>query len=1191
MPFYSDLITQEGEFTYSVNIQFDMETDHKLLRFIPNEATTALLKEYFLDITRLTPEHHARIMYGSYGTGKSHLLTVLSMLLSKSFTDGLAFASFIERLRRIDSALASDIESFERDNSRKPFLVVPIAFDFADFDRCIYFSLKRKLESLHISVEFKTFYDQAAQLIAQWRSTEQSEERLKEACRNVGIKLASLEKMLSRYDKQAEGRFQRLFSEMTYGVPFIYEVSNLADAINQANDAISENYSGIIFVFDEFGSYIEDNIKNVKVKSVQDLAEICDHTNGNNHIILVSHKEISQYTQRLGKSISAEWKKVEGRYKATSIADKEDQVLSLVGNVISKNPGLWQAYRDRFSSELMSIYSDAAEFHGFLVDVSNQENPFEAGFPIHPIALYALDKLSKKVAQNERTFFTYLASKEANSLYSFLADHNLEEFHFVGIDDIYDYFEPNITAVQSDSSFEWYKNLQRALAKNNSVDNANSPECRILKAIATIGIINDSSTLTADKETILKVIDLPKETIASSLSELCAKKIIKFSGAYNRYEFFEASIFDIEELISEGSRQIDEKAIVSTLNESFLDYVLYPYRYNREYKINRLFIPTYCLPDELLKKAFVNRFGEYYDGILAILLTDDDAEVSAIIERSSALERTIIIVHQETAELKDAVKRYIAIQYLGSTKEKYVSQDPAFENELQYYEFEVSATIREILAEWKQDFSDTIVVSEGETRSNARSMVDISNLASDILTRSYSRTLIVNNELINKNNISGSIMSAKRNVLNGILADNNPQNYYGVQYLSPDYIAIRSVLAKNGYIEFENENEAIVENALPSGDHPQTAIARYLNGYIRKAQSGQVEFVDIYSGLKKPPYGLRDGYLSLLFAHFLGQYKKSLIISSHGVEQELSPELFEEIVRRPHDYSFSIASWTKTQLDYFEALAHLFSDYINESSYNKNRIKAIYDAMLSHYKSITKYARTTEQNVSKEAAAYRKLMAQSTTNYSGFLLNSLDTIEKRLENRVDVINRIKKELENLPQNVARDIASQIQYSFGSASVPLGQMFKAKYDSEWKGKRQKSFDYYTNAFLEYVSNIDIQASDYQIISSLSKILSGLELEFWNDKHQSDLLERLSEIKAKLDSYHEGGALADAELKMTLSTSGGQEKSVIFSAVELSSLGKTVKNKINSTFGNYGLSISYDEKVQIILSILDDLLEGK
>ena len=155
--YYSDLVRQEGEYNYSANIQFDIENDHKLARFIPNETTVDLLREYFVDISRTKPTHHARILYGSYGTGKSHFLTVLSLLLSKTFTSGVAYRTFSDRVRSYDPRLAADIDTFVADEKSKPFLVVPIVFDFEDFDRCIYFSLKKKLEQIGKKVSFKTF--------------------------------------------------------------------------------------------------------------------------------------------------------------------------------------------------------------------------------------------------------------------------------------------------------------------------------------------------------------------------------------------------------------------------------------------------------------------------------------------------------------------------------------------------------------------------------------------------------------------------------------------------------------------------------------------------------------------------------------------------------------------------------------------------------------------------------------------------------------------------------------------------------------------------------------------------------------------------------------------------------------------------------------------------------------------------
>lgn len=117
------------------------------------------------------------------------------------------------------------------------------------------------------------------------------------------------------------------------------------------------------------------------------------------------------------------------------------------------------------------------------------------------------------------------------------------------------------------------------------------------------------------------------------------------------------------------------------------------------------------------------------------------------------------------------------------------------------------------------------------------------------------------------------------------------------------------------------------------------------------------------------------------------------------------------------------------------------------------------------------------------------------------------------------------------------------------------------------------------------------SDFQVIGKLSKALTGLELSYWNDSHYDELIKRLTEIKEKLDSYKGKDALNGSETRMILQAASGEEKSVVFDRNELNNLSKTVKNKILSTFGNYGLSITYDDKVQIVLSVLEDLLEGK
>lgn len=1183
---YSDLIKVEREFNYSINIQFDMENDRQLLRFIPNSTTIQLFKEFFIDITKDNPVNHSRILYGSYGTGKSHFLTVLSILLEKRFVNSIAYQRFLQRIKAQDEGLAYDIDSYVSNHERKPLLTVPIVFDFEDFNRCIYFSLRKRLEQIGKRVSFRTFFDQALGLIEQWNSKEESRRSLERACDRLDLKVDDVVGMLEHLDSNSETVFQAIFSDMTYGVKYIYEATNVSDAIRQANNEIADNYSGIVFIFDEFGRYIEDNLKQIKVKSVQDLAEFCDHGDGDNHIILVSHKEISQYTQRVSRSIANEWKKVEGRFKATPINDKQDQCLSLIKSILAKDDGTWDSFKKKFRCQLDSIAADTVDFQEILTDSYIDDNPIEAGYPLHPISLFVLDRLSKKVAQNERTFFTYLASQDEHSLYSFLGSHDLEEFSFVGLDDIFDYFEESIKSVQSDESFDWYKKLQSALSKIRMSPDSRSPMVRILKAIAVIGIVNASSILSPNKKSLVSAIDCPKEDLLNAIDALSEKRVIKYSRVYDRFDFFDASSFDVENMVEEGTRSIRDDVVVQILNDEFLNFALYPYSYNREYCIKRVFVPYYATMPELEKKAFVTKLGKYYDGALIMLMADNNTTPEEIIAKSRAIPRAIIFVNSSTEELQKDVKKYSSICYLESQKSKYISMDPAFENELQYFKNELRASILSRINNWKAFKDDSAyIVSCGEEVA-VSAFSELSEIASRIMQKNFPNTLIVNNELINKNSISASITNAKKNAITNIVHGASEAEFYKTPYLSPDYISVRSVLFSNGFIQTEESHK---ENSRLDGSRPQLAVKERINDFIREAGEGIVECGELISTLKSPPFGLRNGYLSLLLAHFLAPYQKNLIVSSHSVEQEISADLFEEMVRRPNDYNFTIVRWEQGESDYLDLLESLYEKNINKATLVKNRLKAIYEGMLAHYKSIPKFARTTQQFVDDDVKSYRKLMEKPCSMYYHFLFGEIKNTWGGFDSAIEALKNIKASLERVAYSLAEQLSASLISTFELDTVSsIADALKQMYSSEWRAKRNKSFDYYTNAFLDFVAKIPSDDESYRLIVDLSRTITGLELQYWNDSHIDEFNRIIRQIKDKLDSYSIKEQLSENETMLTSKFSDGNARSFVFERSDLSPLGKSLKNKIESSISNYGLAITYEEKIQVLLSLLDDIM---
>lgn len=260
---YTSLVTKKRQYKYSANICFDMKDEEKLADFIPNITTTEIIREYLFGIINQNADMHSRILYGSYGTGKSHLLTVLSDLLGHLNTNGKGLKEFLKSISKYDKELAKEIQRFVTEE--KPYLVVPIYANFDAFDKCITFSLKKELERNNINVCFKSYFDDALILINKWKEGEESAKRLEEICKANEVKLDDLCKGLEVYDSSSEKNFALIFKAMTYGAEFVSEAGNLIDNITLANSLIQDDYRGIVFVFDEFGRYIEDAGENIRV--------------------------------------------------------------------------------------------------------------------------------------------------------------------------------------------------------------------------------------------------------------------------------------------------------------------------------------------------------------------------------------------------------------------------------------------------------------------------------------------------------------------------------------------------------------------------------------------------------------------------------------------------------------------------------------------------------------------------------------------------------------------------------------------------------------------------------------------------------------------------------------------------------------------------------------------------------------
>lgn len=1184
---YTKLVTKRGQYKYSVNICFDLRDEERIAGFIPNVTTTEIFREYLGGMIRGNSDIHSRILYGSYGTGKSHLLTVMGAILGHINLEGEGFKNFAKLIEKYDKELAADIRKFAKE--KKPYLVVPVYSDYDDFGKCISFSLKKELDRNNIQVTFKGFFDEALVLVKKWNAGKESSSRLEEVCKRQKKTVEDLINGLSAYDASYERIFNKIYSGMSYGAAFNSTAGNLIDNMNYANEAIKDKYRGIVLVFDEFGRYVEDYGEVLKVKSVQDLAEYCDHSDYNNHLILVSHKQLSMYTSTMKKSISDEWKKVEGRFKATSINIKYDQCLSLIGNIIPKNNTHWRPFKNHFEKNLNDLYSQAWDFKGFMLPPETDGgSAFEDGYPLHPITLFALDRLSKKVAQNERTFFTYLAGDEENTLFSQLKNYDKNEFHFVGLDAIYDYFELNIKSFKTDDSYAVYKKLQIALNKLGT--DKKGYQTKILKTIAVISIISDTDVLIADRDTLVCVVDGNQKDVAAAIDDLEKKKIIKYMRQYGYYDYFDSSIFDLEKMIEDKLPGINDEMVVRILNEKFADFALYPYRYNETYFINRVFIPAFATKGELTKKSFHNTLPKYYDGTVIFVL-DDQADEKEYAQMTGLPRRALLVVNGKSKAVEEEVKRYIALQYFYSKKDELAEDDPTVVNELALYLSEQVAIVDELIRKWRTLRDPGTFVMNNGILIGIASEKKLSDVLSDIMDAAFDKTPMINNDLLTKNNLTGAIRLARKKAIECIMGQDDI--YDGCPTLSPEFNILRAALSKTGIVANNTvrEENRVAKDAmyyLPDERHTVSGnpVMNAIQRKLRKTGSERLALSDLYEMLKAEPYGLRDGVIPVLLAYALRDYQ-NVSLYFHGNEHSYTEEELVKALSEPENYTLFICNWKEEESAYIEGLEKLFADYLPKGD-GLNRLEELFQAINTHYASITKSARTTEVYVSDLAKQYRDILNISYKDYNAFFFSVLPQLNADLHELVLQVGNIKEELESVEEKLYVRVLRVIKQVFDlDDSDDLMQYLQNLYREEWEGKSQKAFDYTTNNVLDLVSRAS-EMEESRFVLELAKATTGFELSYWADNKINGFEEILRDAVNKLNEYNPEDGLQQGEMKITIESAEGAPIITQFSNEKLSTTGKTMLKKMQNTLGDFGDSISYEEKISILTEIMRGII---
>ena len=437
----SKMISVASGFQYSVNIGFDLNNEDKLQNFIPTKSALELLEETLIS-TRPTSTDRARVLIGAYGKGKSHIMLMILSILQKK--DLQLFSKMLPKIQENPRLLQAIENYYESDNKILP---VVITGSNTSLSQAFLLALQRTLsENDMLDVMPETNYKAAATAIRRWQA--EFPETYGKFAELIDVSPETFVGQLEDYDSLAYEAFERIYPALTAGSVFNpFFGFDIIDLYESAVKGIrAKGYTGIYLVYDEFSKFLEANIANASVsdtKMLQDFAEKCNRSGEQEmHIMLISHKEISNYIDKLPKQKVDGWRGVSERFKHIHLNNNFSQTYEIIASVIQKND-TWATFCAKHEDQLRGIEQIYAR-HPLFTDL--RETGFAqvllGCFPLHPVSTFILPRLSEKVAQNERTLFTFLSAQGTSTLSAFLEGFNDDRFALITPDLIFDYFEP-----------------------------------------------------------------------------------------------------------------------------------------------------------------------------------------------------------------------------------------------------------------------------------------------------------------------------------------------------------------------------------------------------------------------------------------------------------------------------------------------------------------------------------------------------------------------------------------------------------------------------------------------------------------------------------------------------------------------------------------------------------------------------
>ena len=551
--------------------------------------------------------------------------------------------------------------------------------------------------------------------------------------------------------------------------------------------------------------------------------------------------------------------------------------------------------------------------------------------PLHPTVALLVGPLFRRLAQNERSLFAFLASGEPHSFLDIVGrsaegstdDSQLSllqvpeaevvrggKLPLYRLDHLYDY----LTGALGGALF--HEHVGRLWAETeaalSSVPSATPLAERLLKQVALLSFAGSLAGLPPSRGVLLAAADAPEADVDAALAALVEARAVTYQPFRQEYRVWQGSDFDLEAELAAAREEVPVRTpLADLLARTVPPAPVVARRHAYRTGTTRVFEVHYA--NETSWRPLLQEPSGRADGRIIYVLPEHEGEAEALTETLRATSEevgetgrlTLLAVPDGAAGLRETARELALLDWVRRHA-KALEGDSVARREVDEQRADLAAHLQQrlsmLLAAGDGGENPCLWIRGGEVfRIEGRR--GLQRTLSDLSDEVFSEAPEVWNELLNRRRPSSSAVRGQKLLIKAML-ERAGEARLGIEGHPAEYGMYASVLAATGmHREVEPGKWAFAQpdaEARPGC----AAVWEAIETALEAAEAERVTVDVLFDRLRRPPLGVREGLLPLFLFAVVKAHEEEVAFFEDGVfAPELDFEAVERLLRNPSAFA------------------------------------------------------------------------------------------------------------------------------------------------------------------------------------------------------------------------------------------------------------------------------------------------